>query len=271
MRRFAFACYPEASLGRAVAEPDGEFRSVFQRDRDRIVHSLAFRRLEYKTQVFVNFEGDHFRTRLTHSLEVAQIARTISRALGVDEDLAEAVALAHDLGHTPFGHAGEAALDTTMRSFGGFDHNLQTFRIVTQLEQRYAAFDGLNLTFEALEGVVKHHGPLTGRLPSPISEHPLSERLNLETHAPLEAQIAAIADDVAYVNHDIDDGLRAAFFTLDDLRSLPVVGTMVEEVRARWPQLAPGRLTHEVNRRLIGRMVSDLVEGNPPTLVPAGA
>ena len=190
-----FACRPEASLGRVVAESDSNVRSAFQRDRDRILHCTAFRRLEYKTQVFANFEGDHFRTRLTHTLEVAQIARTLARPLGVDEDLAEAVALAHDLGHSPFGHAGEAALDKSLADFGGFDHNLQTFRILTRLEQRYALFDGLNLTFETLEGVIKHNGPVVAA-PRLVRDHPLATAVDLSLQAPLEAQVAGIADDV---------------------------------------------------------------------------
>ena len=191
MQPAPYACRPETSLGRAVPEPEGPLRDAFQRDRDRVVHSTAFRRLEHKTQVFIYLEGDHYRTRLTHSLEVAQIARTLARALGVNEDLAEAVALAHDLGHSPFGHAGEAALDEALAAFGGFDHNLQTFRVVTRLERRYAAFDGLNLTLEALEGVVKHNGPLAGPLPPLVAGHPLAGRLDLRTQAPLEAQLAA--------------------------------------------------------------------------------
>src|SRR5438067_1658279 len=212
--RAPYASVPSASRGRLHPEPEHDMRSPFQRDRDRIIHSTAFRRLKHKTQVFVNFEGDHYRTRLTHSLEVAQIARTLARALGVNEDLAEAVALAHDLGHSPFGHAGETAMDEALAAFGGFDHNLQTFRVVTRLERRYAAFDGLNLTLETLEGVVKHNGPLAGPLPALIAEHPLAERVDLRTQAPLEAQLAAIADDVAYTNHDLDDGLRAGFLEL---------------------------------------------------------
>lgn len=248
----------QASLGRLVEEPASGLRGAFQRDRDRVVHSTAFRRLEYKTQVLVNFEGDHFRTRLTHSLEVAQIARTLSRVLGLDEDLAEALALAHDLGHSPFGHAGEWALDAALRAFGGFDHNVQTFRVVTRLEQRYALFDGLNLTVETLEGLVKHNGPQPTP-PAAIADHPLAAAMQLELQPPLEAQIAAIADDVAYCNHDMDDGLRAGFFELFELRGLPVVGSVVAEVEAAHPTAEARRLIHETNRRLIDRMVGDLV------------
>ena len=220
-----------AWVGRSP-KPESALRSVYQRDRDRIVHSIPFRRLEYKTQVFVNFEGDHFRTRLTHSLEVAQIARAMARALGVDEDLAEAIALAHDLGHSAFGHAGEAALDEALAGFGGFDHNLQTFRIVTRLERRYAGFDGLNLTFETLEGLVKHHGPVRRRRCRRRSPSiPLAATDARSTsQPPLEAQIAAIADDVAYTNHDLDDGLRAGFLAIDELAPLPLAGAALAEV-----------------------------------------
>lgn len=259
MPREPYACAPESSLGRAVAEPESPLRSVFQRDRDRIIHSIPFRRLEYKTQVFVNFEGDHFRTRLTHSLEVAQIARAMARALGVNEDLAEAIALAHDLGHSAFGHAGEGALDEALAEYGGFDHNLQTFRIVTRLERRYAAFDGLNLTLETLEGLVKHNGPLLGPPPGPIAEHPVAARTRLDLQPPLEAQLAAIADDVAYANHDLDDGLRAGFLELDELAALPLAGAALAEVDRSFPGLEPPRRVHETIRRLIDGMVRDLV------------
>ncbi|MFO1073847.1 MAG: dNTP triphosphohydrolase [Geminicoccaceae bacterium] len=235
MLRQPFACLPEASLGRAHAEPAHPWRDPFQRDRDRIVHSIAFRRLEYKTQVFVNFEGDHFRTRLTHSLEVAQIARTLARALGVNEDLAEAVALAHDIGHSAFGHAGEAALDAALAAFGGFDHNLQTFRTVTRLERRYADFDGLNLSAETLEGLVKHHGPLAGEVPCAIAGHALAPAMRLDRQAPLEAQLAAVADDIAYCSHDLDDGLRAGFFAPDELARVPLADAALAETDARYP------------------------------------
>ncbi len=254
-----YACTPETSLGRAIAEPPSDLRGAYQRDRDRIIHSIPFRRLEYKTQVFVNFEGDHFRTRLTHSLEVAQIARAMARALGADEDLAEAVALAHDLGHSAFGHAGEAALDEALAGFGGFDHNLQTFRIVTRLERRYAEFDGLNLTFETLEGLVKHHGPLVDEVPAIVAEHEVAARMDLGLRPTLEAQLAAIADDVAYTNHDLDDGLRAGFLALDELRPLPLAGDALAEVDRRYPGLDVPRRVHEVIRRLIDGMVRDLV------------
>jgi dGTPase len=255
-----YACDPERSRGRRYPEPESALRSPFQRDRDRIVHSTAFRRLEYKTQVFVNHEGDHFRTRLTHTLEVAQIARTAARALALDEDLAEAVALAHDLGHSPFGHAGEEALDTALAPYGGFDHNAQTLRVITCLERRYAGFDGLNLTWETLEGVVKHNGPLAMRVPAYVAAYAAGHDLELASHPSAEAQVAALADDIAYTNHDFDDGLRAELFTLADLEGLPLVGPIFETVAARYPGLDAPRLIHESLRRLIDAMVVDLVE-----------
>jgi dGTPase len=263
-----YACRPEDSRGRLYPEPESPERSVFQRDRDRIIHSTAFRRLKHKTQVFVYHEGDHYRTRLTHSIEVAQIARTISRALGLNEDLAEALALAHDLGHTPFGHAGEEALDAVMQPFGGFDHNAQTLRLLTKLERRYAGFDGLNLTWETLEGVVKHNGPMTGayaapakrdRLPAAIVEYMAVHDLELDTFASAEAQVAALSDDIAYNNHDIDDGLRARLFTVDDLATVPLVRAVFAEVSAKYPGLEEERLVGESIRRLIDRMVADLL------------
>jgi dGTPase len=234
-------------------------RSPYQRDRDRIVHSIPFRRLEYKTQVFVNFEGDHFRTRLTHSLEVAQIARTLGRFLRVDEDLAEAVALAHDLGHSAFGHAGEAALDKALADHGGFDHNLQTFRIVTRLEARYAAFDGLNLSAETLEALAKHNGPLGGDPPGPVAHHPQFHHFHATLQPPLEAQLAAIADDVAYCSHDLDDGLRAGFFAAGELAAVPLAAEALAAVDHRFPDLDATRRTHETIRRLMDIMIRDLV------------
>ena len=255
------ACDPERTRGRRYLEPPSRLRSPFQRDRDRIVHSTAFRRLEYKTQVFVNHEGDHFRNRLTHTLEVAQIARTTARALRLDEDLAEAVALAHDLGHSPFGHAGEVALDAVMAEFGGFDHNAQTLRVVTHLERRYAGFDGLNLSWETLEGVVKHNGPLIGDRAAPyVAAYSADHDLELETWPGAEAQVAALADDIAYVSHDLDDGLRAQIFLLDDLRGLPLVGAALDVLAREHPGLERQRLVHETLRRLIDTMVADLVE-----------
>jgi dGTPase len=254
-----YACDPARSRGRLHSEPESAGRSPFQRDRDRIIHSAAFRRLKHKTQVFVYHEGDYYRSRLTHSIEVAQIARSMSRALAVNEDLAECLALAHDLGHTPFGHAGEDALHACMEPFGGFDHNDQALRILVQLEHRYAAFDGLNLTWETLEGLVKHNGPVLPPYQTTLAA--FSEQLDLMpgSHAGLEAQIAAIADDIAYNTHDLDDGLRAGFFTVDELIGLPLVGPIVGELQVTWPGLEQGRLIHETSRRMIDRMVTDIL------------
>jgi dGTPase len=262
--RAPYASNPEHSRGRLHPEPEHEMRSPFQRDRDRIIHSSAFRRLKHKTQVFVYHEGDHYRTRLTHSLEVAQIARTIARTLGLDEDLAEALALAHDLGHTPFGHAGEEALNAEMAPYGGFSHNDQTLRILTRLEHGYAEFDGLNLTWEVLEGTVKHNGPLLGAgvekpVPPSIAEYDRQQPLALDTFPGPEAQIAALSDDIAYNNHDIDDGLHAGLFAVADLAEVPLVGPVFDEVAGRYPGLEESRLIHESIRRLIDRMVRDLV------------
>jgi dGTPase len=258
--RAPFASDPKKSRGRLVFEAPPANRSAFQRDRDRIIHSGAFRRLKHKTQVFVAHEGDHYRTRLTHSIEVAQIARSISRTLGLDEDLAEALALAHDLGHTPFGHAGEEALHKAAAPFGGFDHNAQTLKIVTKLERRYAAFDGLNLTFETLEGLVKHNGPcLRPDLPIAIQDYVAQHDLELGTWPGPEAQVAALSDDIAYNNHDIDDGLRADLFTIDDLYAVPWVGQAFESVAEAYPGLERPRLIHEAIRRLIDSMVADLL------------
>jgi dGTPase len=259
-----YASKPEETRGRLHREPEHSIRSPFQRDRDRIIHSTAFRRLTHKTQVFVYHEGDHYRTRLTHSLEVAQIARTVSRVLDLDEDLAEALALAHDLGHTPFGHAGEEALNAEMASFGGFSHNDHTLRILTRLERRYAEFDGLNLTWETLEGTVKHNGPLRGagiELPVPpaIAEYDRRHPLALDQFPGAEAQVAALADDIAYNNHDIDDGLRAGLFPVADLAEVPLVGPVFQLVAVRYPGLEEPRLIHEAIRRLIDLMVGDLI------------
>lgn len=242
-----------------MAEPGSGARSPYQRDRDRIIHSTAFRRLQYKTQVFIYHEGDEFRTRLTHSIEVAQIARSIARQLRLDEDLAEALALAHDLGHPPFGHAGEEALNGVMRPWGGFDHNAQSLKAVTALERRYADFDGLNLTWETLEGLAKHNGPLR-RPPPYIAEYDARHPLELSTHASAEAQAAAIADDIAYNNHDLDDGLRAGIFTLEEIAHLPLIAEALEDARARAPEgTSRSRLAAEIIRRVINAMVNDVV------------
>ncbi len=245
------------SNGRLYGTSDSPTRSEFQRDRDRIIHSTAFRRLQYKTQVFLHHEGQHFRTRLTHTLEVSQMARSIARSLRLNEDLAEAVALAHDLGHTPFGHAGERILNAKMEPFGGFDHNLQALRVVTRLENRYAEHDGLNLTWETLEGILKHNGPVAED--TDLSDIPMPGHMPLGNHAGLEAQTAAIADDIAYNAHDIDDALRAGLITLADLRDVPLVGPLVREVEARWPDIEPNRKAHEVQRRLITAGIEDVI------------
>ena len=255
-----YASDAAASAGRHHAEPACPMRTAFQRDRDRIVHATAFRRLTYKTQVFVFHEGDHYRSRLTHSLEVAQIARSIARMLRLDEDLAEALALAHDLGHPPFGHAGERALAAAMRPFGGFDHNAQSFKVVTRLERTYADFDGLNLSLETLEGLAKHNGPLSedarGVLRRTVEEAGLAERLHLTQFAPAEAQAAAIADDIAYNSHDLDDGLRAGLLRLEELRDVPLAGPFITEVSPS--VLDRRRLIYEVNRRLIATLIEDV-------------
>lgn len=263
-----YACLPEASRGRLYPERMSSFRSPFQRDRDRIIHSSAFRRLKHKTQVFVEHEGDYYRTRLTHSIEVAQVARTIAGVLRLNTDLAEAIALAHDLGHTPFGHTGEDAMERLMAPYGGFDHNAQALRIVTRLERHYADFDGLNLTWETLEGIAKHNGPVTGPnadkkhdgpLPYALAEVNAAWDLELDTHASAEAQVAAIADDVAYSHHDLHDGLRSGLFTEDDLMELPVTGPAFAEVDALYPGLDRMRRRHEALRRVFGRMVEDVI------------
>jgi dGTPase len=269
--RAVYAADPAKSRGRRYDEPPSPSRNDFRRDCDRIIHSTAFRRLAHKTQVFVYHEGDHYRTRLTHTLEVVQIARSLARALGLDEDLAEATALAHDLGHPPFGHAGERALDEALGRYGGFDHNAQALRIVTALECRYAQFDGLNLTWETLEGLTKHNGPLADRegravgryaergVPAPIISYSRIRDLELWSYASAEAQAAALADDIAYDAHDIDDGLRADLFTLDDIACVPIVGSILREIDAAYPSLDATRRAHETMRRLITRMIEDVI------------
>jgi dGTPase len=264
-----YACRPEQSRGRLYPEEESAFRSPFQRDRDRIIHAGAFRRLKHKTQVFVEHEGDHFRTRLTHSIEVAQVARTIARALGLNEDLTEAVALAHDLGHTPFGHTGEDALDALMAPYGGFDHNAQALKIVTSLERSYAGFDGLNLTWETLEGIAKHNGPVTGELPFALADYDARHDLELHTHASGEAQVAAVSDDIAYNNHDLADGLRAGLFTDAEAAELPIVGAAYAEVDRLWPGLDPKRRRAEALRRVFGVMVSDVIDESRARLAEA--
>jgi dGTPase len=262
--RARYATRPADSRGRFHPEAESATRTCYQRDRDRLIHSTAFRRLKHKTQVFVQHEGDLYRTRLTHSLEVAQIARSAARVLALDEDLAEAVALAHDLGHTPFGHAGEQALNSATASFGGFDHNAHALRLVTKLEHRYADFDGLNLCWETLEGLVKHNGPLVGAgakspLPGPIASFDARWPLELASWPGLEAQIAALADDVAYINHDIDDGLRANLFSPHDLDAAPLIGPHMLAIAAKYGELELGRLIGEIVRRLMSELIGDLI------------
>ncbi|MFQ5437196.1 MAG: deoxyguanosinetriphosphate triphosphohydrolase [Paracoccaceae bacterium] len=254
-----YACDPASSRGRFHHEAESMHRSGFQRDRDRIIHSSAFRRLKHKTQVFVEHEGDYFRTRLTHSIEVGQVARTIAGVLRLNLDLTEAVALAHDLGHTPFGHTGEDALAACMAPFGGFDHNAQAIKIVTMLERHYADFNGLNLTWETLEGLAKHNGPVTGEVPVALAEYDAKHDLELESFASLEAQVAAISDDIAYNNHDLDDGLRAGLFHEDQIRELPVIGVCYDAVDEKWPGLDFIRRRHEAMRRVFGAMVEDVI------------
>jgi dGTPase len=255
----AYACHPSESRGRLYPEDESTFRSCFQRDRDRIIHASAFRRLKHKTQVFIEHEGDYFRTRLTHSIEVAQVARTIAGVLGLNEELTEAVALAHDLGHTPFGHTGEEALDALMTPYGGFDHNAQALKIVTSLERHYAEWDGLNLTWETLEGIAKHNGPVTGDLPFALTEYSARHDLELGTYASAEAQVAALADDIAYNNHDLHDGLRAELFSTDELAELPLVGPCFARVDALYPGLNYYRRRHEALRRFFGVLVEDVI------------
>jgi dGTPase len=261
--RVAWAENPEASKGRLYPEAASATRTPFARDRDRIIHSTAFRRLKGKTQVFVAHEGDYYRTRLTHSLEVAQIARSIAKALGLDDDLAETVALAHDLGHPPFGHAGEDALAACMEGHGGFDHNVQTFRVVTELEHRYPQFAGLNLAWETLEGVIKHNGPVLGRLKEPawraVALYDARQDLRLSTFASAEAQVAALADDIAYNNHDVDDGLQAEVFAIADLEDVPLIGPALASVKADFPDIDDRMLRLESVRRMIGVMVNDVI------------
>lgn len=270
-QRAPYACDPGHSRGRLHPEPPSRTRSAFRRDCDRVIHSTAFRRLKHKTQVFVFHEGDHFRTRLTHSLEVAQIARAIARQLGLDEDLTEALALAHDLGHPPFGHAGERALDASLKQWGGFDHNAQTLRVVTTLERRYPAFDGLNLTWESLEGIVKHNGPLVDRanrpiaryaesgVPVAITDYVTTHDLELWSIAGLEAQVAGLADDIAYDAHDIDDGLRAGLFVVDDLKDVPAIEQIIAGIDSTYPGLDEARRSAELVRELISYLISDVV------------
>lgn len=254
-----FCSDPKMSRGRLFREQECTFRSVYQRDRDRIIHCSAFRRLKHKTQVFVEHEGDYYRTRLTHSIEVAQVARTISDVLGLNSELTEAVALAHDLGHPPFGHSGEDALNALMASYGGFDHNAQALRIVTKLERHYADFDGLNLTWETLEGIAKHNGPVTGTLPYNLDDYNAIHDLELNSYSSAEAQVAAIADDIAYNNHDLHDGLRAELFSTGELAELPILQDCFIEVDKKYTNLNLDRRRHEALRRFFGVLVQDVI------------
>jgi dGTPase len=265
-----FATHPADSRGRFYPETESPTRTCYSRDRDRIIHSSAFRRLKHKTQVFVQHEGDYFRTRLTHSLEVAQLARSLARSLAVNEDLAEALALAHDLGHTPFGHAGEEALNAATRDIGGFDHNAHALRLVTKLEHRYADFDGLNLTWETLEGLVKHNGPITRDIPAPIAGFDQRWPLDLKHWPGLEAQLAALADDIAYLNHDIDDGLRAGLFAIDDLAGAPMAGSHVRAVMARYGEMELSRFIGELIRTLMSALIDDLLSETRQLLAASG-
>lgn len=269
--RASFASDPDRVRGRRVHEDESSFRSCFQRDRDRIIHSSAFRRLKHKTQVFVEHEGDYYRTRLTHSIEVAQVARTIAGALNLNAELTEAIALAHDLGHPPFGHTGEDALHALMQPYGGFDHNAQAIKIVTSLEQHYAGFDGLNLTWETLEGIAKHNGPVTGELPHALADYDALHNLELHTHASAEAQVAALSDDIAYNNHDLHDGLRAGLFSEADIAELPLLREAYAEVDALHPDLDAYRRRHEALRRVFGVMVADVIETSREALDASGA
>jgi len=266
-----YASDPRRARGQRFGESPSAHRSCFQRDRDRIIHCSAFRRLKHKTQVFVEHEGDFYRTRLTHTIEVAQVARTIAGALGLNGELTEAVALAHDLGHTPFGHTGEDALALLMEPYGGFDHNAQAIKIVTSLERHYAEFNGLNLTWESLEGIAKHNGPVVGDLPFALAEYDAVHDLELATHASAEAQVAALSDDIAYNNHDLHDGLRAGLFSEEDIAELPIVGAAYAEVDALYPKTDRYRRRHEALRRVFGIMVGDVIEWSRQNLDESGA
>lgn len=256
----SYACVPENSLGRVHDEPESRHRNAFQRDRDRIIHSSAFRRLKYKTQVFVYHEGDHYRTRLTHTLEVAQITRTLARSFMVNEDLAETIALAHDLGHTPFAHIGEDHLKVVMEAYGRFEHNDQSLRVLTTLERKYPDWDGLNLTWETLEGVIKHNGPVTGE--PHIAARELNEKMDMrfDTYASMEAQVAALSDDIAYNNHDVEDGIRAGLFSIYDLEQIPLLADVLAEVRVKYPDISERYLVQELKRDMIGYMVDDVLK-----------
>ena len=255
----SLAVSQKTSKGRLYQESNSRTRSEFQRDKDRILHSSAFRRLKHKTQVFVSHEGDHYRTRLTHSLEVSQIARSICKVFNLNEDLAETLSLSHDIGHPPFGHAGEYALSKSMKNYGGFDHNDQAIRILHILEKKYFDFDGLNLTWETIEGLVKHNGPIKSQIPETIDAINSQFDLRLNEYASLEAQIASIADDIAYNNHDLDDGLRAGFFTYDEISRLPLVGNIINKFPSNYNQFEMQRINHEITRKTTSLMINDVI------------
>jgi len=266
----SYASNPEASKGRLYFERAKDFRTCFQRDRDRIIHSSAFRRLKHKTQVFVAHEGDYYRTRLTHSIEVAQVARTIAKQLNLNDELTEAISLAHDLGHTPFGHTGEEVLDKLMKPYGGFDHNAQSLKVVTYLEQHYAKWDGLNLTWETLEGLAKHNGPVIGNIPFALKEYSQLHDLEFHTNASAEAQVAAISDDIAYNNHDLHDGLRAGLFSVNDMKEIPILKKCFERIDETYTNIDPYRKTHEVLRLLFGEMVTDVIKTSEKYILDIG-
>lgn len=260
LKQKPYACMPENTKGRIFQEKKTPYRNEFERDRDRIIHSNAFKRLQYKTQVFVNHEGDHYRNRLTHSLEVAVISRSLSKALGLCDDLAESVALAHDLGHSPFGHAGEVALNRCMKDFGGFSHNAHSFKILTKLEGKYAAYDGLNLTWEVLEGITKHNGPINKKdIPEIIAEYEKLHSLDLERYPSAEAQIASLSDDIAYITHDLEDSIKAEIIAYKDLKELEFIERMIQEVKNKFPDITGSRLIYEVVRKLTHHLIEGLL------------
>ena len=263
----SFASNPLNTKGRLYPEVSTPYRNEFQRDKDRIIHSNAFRRLEYKTQVFINHEGDHYRNRLTHSVEVASVARSLAGALGLFEDLAECIALAHDLGHTPFGHAGEDALNESMKTYGGFSHNAHTIKILTSLEQRYAAYDGLNLTWEVLDGIAKHNGPLTGKLDEAISEYNQIQDLYLDQYSSAEAQVAALSDDIAYNGHDLEDGIRSGLIDIDSLEEIKFLHEYISGIKKKYPDLDPKRMIYETIRHLNHYLINDLLTASRANII----
>lgn len=265
-----YACDPSKTKGRLYKEPSTNYRNEFERDRDRIIHSKAFRRLQYKTQVFINHEGDHYRNRLTHSIEVATVARSIANTLNLSSDLAETVALAHDLGHTPFGHAGEEALDECMKDYGGFSHNAHTLKILTKVEKRYAAYDGLNLTWEVLEGIVKHNGPMINNIPVYIKEYNLQNGLDLGRYSSAEAQVASLADDISYISHDLEDSLGAKIIDFNHLSEIKFIDKYINDIRSQYKEISSSRLTYEIVRKLTSELVTDLLKQTNDNLKKEG-